>query len=412
MRKSRLLGLVVIVAMGLSGAARSAGQNSTTGQILGDVTDPSGGVVGGAKVTLISEVGAPREIVTSGTGHYAFSLLPPGTYRLEISAPGFAVARVDEVIVKLTETTYLDVRLKLASQRQEIITVQSEPPLVQTQDPGRGTVIEQTEIRQLPLPTRNFQQLLTLTPGTSGPVQNSSELGRGAAPIYVNGLRATSNSVIINGTDANSIGTGSTPNLAVPATDTLQEFIVQTSQYDASQGRVAGGIVAAVTKSGTNEFHGNAYEFFRNTVLDANNFFLNAAKVSRPPYNRNQFGGTFGGPILKDRLWFFVSYQGSRERNSTSLTNSIGTVFVPQNLSNDRSTAGVDAVAASYGLAPCATPPNGFTLVPCFDPTAQYLLQAKLPNGSYVIPSAPNPTAPAIGQVPSPVAVPVVAASK
>ncbi|HKM65598.1 MAG TPA: TonB-dependent receptor [Candidatus Acidoferrum sp.] len=412
MQMHRLKGIVFIVAMVLVGALRTPGQTATTGQILGEVTDPSGGVVGGAKVTLTSDAGTQRDTMTSGAGHYAFSVLPPGKYRLEISASGFAMEKIDEVTVKITGTTNVDIRLKLATQKQETITVQAEPPLVQTDNPGRGTVIEQTEIRQLPLPTRNFQQLLTLTPGTSGPVQNSSELGRGAAPIYVNGLRATSNSVIINGTDANSIGTGSTPNLAVPATDTLQEFIVQTSQYDASQGRVAGGIVAAVTKSGTNEFHGNAYEFFRNTVLDANNFFLNAAKVSRPPYNRNQFGGTFGGPILKDRLWFFVSYQGSRERNSTSLTNSIGTVFVPQNLSNDRSTAGVDAVAASYGLAPCATPPNGFTLVPCFDPTAQYLLQAKLPNGSYVIPSAPNPTAPAIGQVPSPVAVPVVAASK
>ena len=135
--------------------------------------------------------------------------------------------------------------------------------------------------------------------------------------------------MIINGIDANSIGTGSTPNLAIPATDTLQEFIIQTSQYDASQGRVAGGIVAAVTKSGTDEFHGNLYEFFRNTVLDANNFFLNRSGVPRPPYERNQFGGTLGGPISKDRVWFFVSYQGSREKNDVSLTNSIGTVFVP-----------------------------------------------------------------------------------
>ena len=256
-----------------------------------------------------------------------------------------------------------------------------------------------------------FPATATLTPGTSGPVQNSSDLGRGDAPIFVDGLRGTSNSVIINGIDANSIGTGSTPNLAIPATDTLQEFLIQTSQYDASQGRVAGGIVAAVTKSGTDEFHGNLYEFFRNTVLDANNYFLNNSGVSRPPYERNQFGGTLGGPIKKDRVWFFLSYQGSREKNDVSLTNSIGTVFVPQNLTNDRSTAGLDAFAASYGLAPCATPPTTVTVPACFDPTAQFLLQAKLPNGSYVIPSAPHPTAVAPGAVPQPVAVPVVANS-
>ncbi len=401
MQMRRFMGLVVIVAMVLVGAAGASGQTATTGQILGDVTDPSAGVVGGAKVTLTSDAGAQRDTVTSNTGRYVFSLLPPGTYHLEISASGFALEKVDQVVVKITETTNVDVRLRLVSQ-QESVTVEATPPLVQTENAGRGTVIEQTEIRQLPLPTRNFQQLLTLTPGTSGPVQNSSELGRGAAPIYVNGLRATSNSVIINGTDANSIGTGSTPNLAVPATDSLQEFIVQTSQFDASQGRVAGGIVAAVTKSGTDEFHGNVYEFFRNDALNANNFFLNGADVARPPYKRNQFGGTLGGPLVKGRAWFFVSYQGSRERNATSLTNSIGTVFVPGNLSNDRSDAAIAALAASFGV-PAACP----AATGCLDPTAKFLLQAKLPNGSYVIPSATNP-----GASNSPVAVPVVGLSK
>ncbi|MGB8731162.1 MAG: TonB-dependent receptor plug domain-containing protein, partial [Candidatus Sulfotelmatobacter sp.] len=293
--------------------------------------------------------------------------------------------------------------LQVASQKA-VIEVMVQPEMVQTDSPAQGTVIEQQQIRQLPLPTRNFQQLLTLTPGTSGPIQNSSELGRGAAPIYVNGNRSTSNSVIINGTDANSIGTGSTPNLAVPATDSLQEFIVQTSQYDASQGRVAGGVVAAVTKSGTNALHGNLYEFFRNTSLNANNYFLNASGVPRPPYQRNQFGGTLGGPIVKDHLWFFVSYQGSRERNGTSLLNSVGTVFIPGNLSNDRSAAGIDAFAASF-----ANPasPTTLCLPACLSPTAQFLLQAQFPNRAYVIPSAPHPSASN-----ALVAVPVVAVSK
>jgi len=392
-----------------AGSARA--QTPTTGQITGVAKDPSGGVVTGAKITLTSDAGVQRETASDSTGHYTFSLVPPGSYRLEVEKTGFGKETAEGVTVRITEITHLDISLSLAAQKATV-EVTAEAPLVQEDNAARGTVIQQEQIRQLPLPTRNFQQLLTLTPGTSGPVQNSSDLGRGDAPIYVDGLRATSNSVIINGIDANSIGTGSLPNLAVPATDSLQEFIVQTSQYDASQGRVAGGIVAAVTKSGTNEFHGNLYEFFRNTVLDANNYFLNNSGVSRPPYERNQFGGTLGGPIKKDRVWFFVSYQGSRERNDVSLTNSIGTVFVPQNLTNDRSTAGIDAFAASYGLAPCATPPTTFTFPACFDPTAQFLLQAKLPNGSYVIPSAPNPTAVAPGVVPLAVPVPVVANSK
>ncbi|MGB9431341.1 MAG: TonB-dependent receptor, partial [Candidatus Acidiferrum sp.] len=412
MRRLReAISLFVLGALFLFALSGSRAQSPTTGQITGVVKDPSGAAIGETKITLTSVAGVQRETASDATGHYTFSLLPPGGYRVEAEKAGFRKATADDIAVRITEITRLDIRLEVATQKS-VVEVMSEPPLIQADDAARGTVIQQEQIRQLPLPTRNFQQLLTLTTGTSGPVQNSSELGRGAAPIYVDGLRATSNSVIINGIDANSIGTGSLPNLAVPATDTLQEFIVQTSQYDASQGRVAGGVVAAVTKSGTNEFHGNLYEFFRNTVLDANNFFLNGANVSRPPYQRNQFGGTFGGPVVKDRLWFFASYQGSRELNDTSLTNSIGTVFVPQNLTNDRSTAGIDAFAASYGLAPCATRPTTLTIPACFDPTAQFLLQAKLPNGSYVIPSAPHPTTVAPGSVPQPVAVPVVATSR
>ena len=384
----------------------SGAQTPTTGAIAGLVKDPSGAVVNGATISLSNAAGVQRDTTADVRGHYAFLLLPPGSYSLRVNKSGFSET-VEDVAVGITETTSVDISLQIAVQKA-VVEVHAEQEVT----PAQGTVIQQDQIRQLPLPTRNFQQLLTLTPGTSGPVQNSAELGRGAAPIYVNGNRSTSNSVVINGVDSNSIGTGSTPNLAVPATDSLQEFIVQTSQYDASQGRVSGGIVAAVTKSGTNQIHGNVYEFFRNDDLNANNFFLKGAGVRRPPYKRNQFGGTLGGPIMKDRVWFFVSYQGSREVNGTSLLNSVGTVFVPQNLTNDRSVSGLDTFAASYGLAPCAGTPTGLTFPPCFDPTAQFFLQAKLPNGSYVIPSAPNPTGVAPGTAPAPVAVPVVAISR
>jgi hypothetical protein len=241
---------------------------------------------------------------------------------------------------------------------------------VQTENSAKGTVIDQQEIRALPLPTRNFQQLLTLTTGTSGPLQNSSELGRGDVAVYVNGQRALSNNVIINGVDANSIGTGENPNLSVPSIDSLQEFIVQTSMYDASAGRNAGGNVAAVTKSGTNNIHGNVYEFNRNTDLNANNFFLNREGAPKPKYNHNQFGGTLGGPLLKDRAWFFISYQGTRENNGTSLTNSLSTVFVPAGFGTERDAAHLAALSLCYGL-------GGF-----YDPGTAYLaLNKTLPNG-------------------------------
>ena len=379
----------------------ASAQSPTTGQIAGVVKDATGAVVAGAKITLTSSAGVERSTTSDGSGHYAFSLLPPGTYRVEGEKAGFSAATAEGVVVQITQTTSLDLPLTVASQKA-VVEVAAEAPLLDTESPAQGTVINEQQIRQLPLPTRNFQQLLTLTPGTSGPVQNSAELGRGAAPIYVDGMRSTSNSVIINGTDANSIGTGSTPNLAVPATDSLEEFIVQTSQFDASQGRVAGGVVAAVTKSGTDNFHGNAYEFLRNTDLNANNYFLNHSGVPRPQYQRNQFGGTLGGPLVKDRVFFFVSYQGSRERNGTSLLNSVGTVVVPSILTNDRSEQTLDNLAQGYGVAFCATSPN-LGCLQANNQMADFLLQATLPNGQLVIPSAPSNCVPVGGFCNAPV---------
>ena len=362
-------------------------QTATTGQIVGVVTDPSGALVVGAKVTLTSDAGVRRETVTGGNGRYTFPLLAPGAYRLEVTQSGFASVKLEGIVVKITESTVVDVALKVAG-APTTVSVTGQSPLVQTESSARGTVIDEKEIDSLPLPTRNFQQLLAMTTGASGSLGNSSELGRGDVAVYVNGQRALSNNMIINGVDANSIGTGENPNLAVPSIDSLQEFIVQTSMYDASAGRNAGGNVAAVTKSGSNSFHGDAYEFLRNTVLDANNFFLNGAEKNsagesvvtpRPAYRRNQFGGTLGGPIMKDRAWFFISYQGTRETNGTSLTNSLSTMFLPQFLGPDRTSPNFFSnLATCYGL-------------PGIDPVAQAALTQQI-NGQYMIPSTPGVT--------------------
>lgn len=404
-QRPQLLQCVVampIVLLALAGS--SYAQTPTTGQLSGTISDPSGALVIGAQVSVTSAAGVSREVSSDSTGEYLVPLLPPGTYQVEVQKSGFANSVTPGVAVRITAITNLDVHLQLA-QRKENVEVTSEPPLVHTDTPARGAVIQSSEIRQLPLVTRNFQQLLTLTPGTSSSVPNSSELGRGDSVFNVNGQRTLANAVVINGVDASSIGTGSTPNLAVPSDDSIEEFIVQTSFYDASQGRNAGSVVAAVTKSGTNTLHGDAYEFLRNSDLNGNNFFLNRAGIGRPPYHRNEFGATLGGPVVKNRAWFFVSYQGTREVNGTSLTNSLGTVFVPADLSNDRSTATMEALAASYGMPPC---PN----LGCLDPTSLTLLQAKLPNGQLVIPSAPHPIPiPASGPA-APVPVPIIAISR
>lgn len=378
---------LIVIVLSLSLPASALGQAGATGQISGLVSDQTGAGIAGALVKL-TNIGTSeeRQTTTNNFGDYVFSLLAPGRYKLEASAPGFKTIVVENVEVRITQTTSVNITLPPAAQI-EVVTVTAEPPLVQETTSQQGRVVEERSIRQLPLPTRNFQQLLALSPGTVASLSNNTEMGRGDITISVNGQRTTSNNVLVNGVEINSPGTNSTPNLASPAPDAIQEFIVQTSLYDASHGRNPGGNVMAVTKSGSNEFHGNLYEFFRNRVLNANDFFLNASGQERPILTRNQFGGTLGGPIARDKLFFFGSYQGTRERNGASLSNSlaflnlnfpVGTQLVP--LTNDRTRAGL---AARFGVPEAQ-----------INDVALAILNARLPNGQFAIPSSTNPAGP------------------
>ncbi|HEX8190190.1 MAG TPA: TonB-dependent receptor [Pyrinomonadaceae bacterium] len=370
---------LLALSLALISLAGSALGQGATGQITGTVEDAAGAVVPGASVTVTSLATAlRREAATGGEGDFAVTLLPPGRYRVEVAARGFKRVVVEEVEVNVTQTATLNLKVE-PSAVDETVTVTAGGTLVQQESSQVGRVIESRAISQLPLPTRNFQQLLTLSPGTSSSVSNNTELGRGDSIISVNGQRTTSNSVRINGIDANSVGTNSTPNIAVPATDSLQEFVVQTSLYDASQGRNAGGNVEAVTKSGGREFHGNIYAFLRDDSLNANDFFLNAAGRPRPVLERKQFGGTLGGPAVRDKVFFFASYQGTRERNGASLNNSLTFPVIPIQLTdNNRTAAGL---AAAFGL-PAAN----------ISPIAVSLLNARLPGGAFAIPSATTPS--------------------
>ena len=347
-----------------------------TGRLNGTVVDANGAAIVGANVKLISKsTSQVREVATRDSGDFAFTLLPPGNYKIEVFANGFRTTLVEDVRINITQTTTLVVTLEPAT-ISGVVTVNADAPLVQQQSSQIGRVIEGPTIQQLPLATRNFQQLLTLSPGTSASVSNNTELGRGDSIVSVNGQRTTSNNVRINGIDANAIGTNATPNIAVPATDSLQEFIVQTSLYDASQGRNAGGNVEAVTRSGGNQFHGNAYYFLRNKVFNENEFFLESAEQPKPALSRHQFGGTLGGPIVKDRLFFFGSYQGTRETNGASLNNSLLFPFMPPQLRDDNRSAA--ALQATFGVAA--------------NPVAVTILNSKLSNGQFAIPSAATPS--------------------
>ena len=346
----------------------------TTGQLSGVVTDQNSAVVPNATVKITNTAtNLSREATTNSDGVYSFQLLPAGNYQVEISAQGFQKQTVSAV-VNITQTTSADVQLGVTIDGGSVV-IEAGAPLVQNETSQNGRVITGETLRQLPLPTRNFQQLLTLSSGAQSGVSNTTDLGRGDATISVNGQRTTSNSVRINGIDANSIGTNSTPNIAVPATDSLQEFIVQTSLYDASNGRNAGGNVEAITRSGSNDFHGSAYYFLRDSSLTANEPFIKGRGLAKPVLDRKQYGGTLGGRIIRDRAFFFVSYQGTREENGMSLTNSLTSPLIPAGLTDTNRTAA--GLAAAFGINQAL-----------INPVALNILNAKLPNGQFAIPSS------------------------
>jgi hypothetical protein len=368
-----MIGCVLLVGA----SERAAGQ--TTGRITGVVKDSSGGVIVQAEVRAVNEAtGEEWEAVSDEVGNYTFVLLPPGLYQLEVSANGFKTAVSENVPVRITETTAINVLLVVGN-RVETVIVKDSPHLVQTDGAQLGRVVDSQAVAELPLASRNFTQILTLSPGTASYLPDSTAVGRNTQAISVNGARVTQNFFQINGIDATTMGTNGPILVAVPAPETIEEFKVQTSLYDATYGRSGGANIQLVTKSGGNEIHGDTYEYFRNEALNANNPFLKAAGLARPLLRRNVFGGVFGGPIRKNRAFFFVSYQGSRERNAASIINSISSNVlvapVPANgqpgLTDDRSATTLETIFN----------------VPTINAASLALLNAKLPNGQFVIPT-------------------------
>ena len=362
--------LLLLWSAGIAGMAQTA----TTGEIAGTVRDASGAVIAGATISVQSPTGQTQAVTTDAAGYYRVSSLDPGRYTVTVQAKGFTRFQAEDVIVNVTATTDVSPRLAAAGSTTTV-EVTAEAPLLDSQNATTGRVIDERAVHDLPLPTRNFQQLLALSPGTNAPLTVNTELGRGDIDFNVNGQVGTSNNVIIDGIYADSIGTNSTPNLAVPSPDAIQEFIVQTSLYDATTGRNTGGNVALVTRSGSNRFHGSAFGFFRDTGLNANDYLFKREGEPRGTDNRNVFGGTLGGPLLKDRTFFFLSYQGQREHNAICLSSCIFSDDIPAELTDDRSTGALEAMAADYGA-------------PLLNPSSLALLQAKLPSGQYAIPSA------------------------
>jgi len=291
---------------------------STGGRILGRVSDPSGAVLNNVKVSATNEAtGISRDTKTNASGDYVFPEVPVGTYTLSFDQQGFKTILRKGVTLDLNQVITLNITMQIG-QTKETVEVTSEAPLVDTTTTQLGAVADARSVSQLPLNARDTYQFLQLQPGvmsTSG-TGNSIVYGTDkSGAVSVNGGRGRSNNFSVNGGDAND----QFVNLPTvqPSPDSIEEFRVLTNTFDAEYGRNSGSVVNVVTKSGTNNLHGNIYEFFRNTVLNGDGYCLaelNGVPCEEPKSNQNQFGGTLGGPIKKDQTFFFTSYEGRRIR--------------------------------------------------------------------------------------------------
>jgi hypothetical protein len=376
----------------------AAAQNASTGAISGVVRDPSGAVVANAEVTVANvATGDERTGLSQSNGEFSIQFLPPGIYSMQVRMSGFRMWATKNVTVVVTETAVVNVRLQVGviSQSVDVAGAASE---VQTESAELGSVTDSREIESLPLVSRNYLQIIGLNPGVSAEITNAGDLGRGNSSLAsagdgfsANGSTTNDNNFQMNGIEVNdNFGAGLfTGGLPVPNPDTLEEFKVLTGQYDAANGRNGGAVVDVLTKTGTNAIHGSVFEFFRNDDLNANEWFNKMNHQPRQVLKQNQFGFTIGGPIMKNKLLYFGSYQGTRQRNGVSEGCAVTTLVPP--LTDDRSAKGLGAVFGGQrgyiqnllgGVGP-AIASDGSNI----NPVALAVLQMKSPDGGYLIPT-------------------------
>ena len=408
--KRNQLPVVVLSVLVMAGLLRA--QAPGTGAITGQIFDSSGAVIVNARVTATNEeTDLSRTVKTTSQGWFNVPLLLPGTYSLEIAADGFQLRSVHSIPVMVTEEAVINVTLAVKTPTPTNIDVSGSPELVQTENSALGRVTDQSMIVSLPLANRNFSQILALSPGVVVEIPDAGALGKNTQNVSANGAKTTSNNFQFNGVDANNISENSFASptfypqagIAVPAPDTIAEFKVQTGMYDADYGRGAGANVDLVSKVGTNKFHGDLWEFFRNDALNANDFFLKQNHQPRPVLKQNQFGGAFGGPIRKNKTFFFGSYQATIQRDGDDPAASLVSTFLPP-LTSDRSAAGLGAAFCplNHPKNPSDQTAFGGVQVACdgsnINPVALALLNFKLPDGSYAIPSPQSLLAGGVGE--------------
>ncbi len=386
--RSRFMGLVLklsLLAVLVIGATAPLTAQTFYGSILGTVTDSAGAVIPGANTTLTNQGTQERRTVpTDTTGNYRYVNLIPGSYRLDVEKDGFKHMARPDIVVQVQSDVRIDVALEVG-QLMQTIEVKAQTPLLQTDTAALGQVISHPQ--EMPLNGRNVLSLAALVPGViaQGQAFSNPTLTNNTAwgNYQINGGLANENAGFMDGAplNVNYIDMFA----LVPTQDAIQEFRVQTSDLSAEWGRFSGGVINLTTKSGSNAFHGAAYEYMRNTFLNANTFFANANGLNVPPYQQNQFGGTIGGPIKKDKTFFFASYEGYRQREGQT---TVQTVPTAANIQGDFSAPGTPQIFDPTTTCGAPANPGGATPPAC---GAGANLYDRQPFAGNIIPNGTNP---------------------
>src|SRR5215831_16161874 len=360
----------------------------TTATMVGTVTDPGGAKVPGAEVMARNvDTGLSRSAKTNDDGDYRIEFLPIGKYTVEVTLSGFKKAFLSDVVLQVNETARVDVAMSVGQVNETVTISELATPAVNTSTSEIARTIQSAEITSLPLVERNVYTLLDLTPGVQSNNNGVATASTGTSTFILGypEQRTLINGGVDGGTGSvnyyldggnNMTGLRNTGNI-LPNPDAIQEFKVQTNAYNAEWGRYASGVINVVTKSGTNQFHGSVFEYLRNTVFNANDW---GSTLARPPFHRNQFGGTIGGPIKKDKTFFFFSYSGLRQTTSTFLNGAV----VPTTLerAGNFSASGTKPVDPATGQVFVC---NGVTGVICpnrLDQTAMKIINTYIPTSN------------------------------
>ena len=412
--KKTLCSRLILVTFLILCASSVFAQSGSTSALTGRITDTTGAVLPGVSVTVTSlATNQSRTVVAAEDGIYRVPLLEPGTYRVRFAQPGFKTAEVTSVTLVVTETFALDQVLQVGAPTEEV-TVEAVAETIQTATSTLGTTVTGSTISSLPLSSRNFTAVIGMSAGVAVDVSNATSFGRGSQNMSVNGANPEKNNFQMDGVSINNAAgnneaadAGLYTGVAIPNPDAIQEFKIQTSTYDASYGRNPGANVNVVTKSGSNEFHGTLWEFFRNEKLNANDFFFNRDRNPLGPtkqiLRQNQYGGSIGGPIKENKMFFFGSYQGTRQLNGVAAQGTTSATLYPIPDNREAPDFAARLGAANCGFAtrggsvrggtPQQVIPAGASIpINCdgsnINPVAINLLRVKLPNGDYYIPGS------------------------